>query len=83
LRLNPPPDARAESGRPLPAALAYDGGSYGEGSQQAATRAGAIGNPRGDPKRSAASGRSSEAIEPDPDQHENVKPANEPPGRPD
>jgi hypothetical protein len=76
-------DERADDGLPLTAELGDEGGSYGEGSQQAATRAGAIGNPRGDPKRSAASGRSSEAIEPDPDQHENVKPANEPPGRPD
>jgi hypothetical protein len=81
--LKPAPASGAFSGLPVTALLGFDGGCSGAGSLLAATRGGAIGNPRGDPKRSAASGRSSEATEPDPDQHENVKPANEPPGRPD
>ena len=75
-------DGRPADELPLTAELGDEGGSYGEGSQQAATRMGGPGNPRVDPKQVAALGRSSEAVAPDPDQHKDVKPADEPPGRP-
>ncbi len=75
-------DGRAADELPLTAELGDEGGSYGEGSQQAATRMGGAGNPRIDPKQVAALGQSSEAVAPDQDQHEGAKPADEPPGRP-
>lgn len=68
---------------PLTAELGDEGGSYGDGAQQAETLKGAAGNPRMDPKLVAAPGQVAEAMEPEREPDSKMTPADEPPGRPD